>query len=86
MIMSNYRWCGIGLLFFAVAIGDAGLASAQDDPAVQFSPTLNPTLADGNGVWSYGYENFPLPNPFTPLPAPIPVGASTHGRCRPSAK
>src|SRR6185295_16406791 len=44
------------------------LALAQYDPATQFSPINNP-----NGVWKYGFENFPLPNPFNPLTVPGPV-------------
>lgn len=49
MTTSNFRWCGIGFLFLAIAVGDAGFAAAQDDPAAQFSSTLNPALADGSG-------------------------------------
>ena len=75
MTSSVYRQCGIGLLFLAIAIGSAGLASAQDDPATQFSATSNPTPPVANGFWSYGYENVPLPQPFNSLilPGPVPV-------------
>ena len=48
--------------FSAVALCTTSLSAGPYDPAAQFSPAANP-----NGVWSYGYENFPLSNPFTLL-------------------
>ena len=39
-----------------------------------FSPASNSTPADGNGAWSYGYENFPIPNAFNLLTIPAPIG------------
>jgi len=54
--------------FFVLLFAAPPLALAQNDPAVQFSPINNP-----NGVWKYGYENFPLPNPFNLLTLPGPV-------------
>ena len=48
----------------ALVVGTARLASAQYDPSLQFSPTLNP-----NGVWSYGFETVPLGSPFNLLTA-----------------
>ncbi len=53
----------------ALVVGTARLASAQYDPSLMFSPTLNP-----NGVWSYGFETVPLGSPFNlfTLSAPIP--------------
>jgi hypothetical protein len=55
-------------LFLIWMAGVARVALAQGDPAAQFSPINNP-----NGVWSYGYENVPLPSPFTLLTVPGPV-------------
>src|SRR5271157_3605664 len=75
MTAPSYRMWGVGFLFLAIGIGTAGKAVAQNDPAAQFSAVSNPTPANG-GFWSYGYENFPLPNPFNvaPIPVAIPPG------------
>ena len=55
----------------ALVVGTARLASAQYDPSLMFSPTINP-----NGVWSYGFETVPLGSPFNLLPAPVPIPSS----------
>jgi hypothetical protein len=57
-------------MLLGLLVGTARLASAQYDPSLQFSPTLNP-----NGVWSYGYESVPLGSPFNLLTLPLPVPA-----------
>jgi hypothetical protein len=67
MIPPVSRICRVVLLL-VLAVGPATRASAQGDPAAQFSPVANP-----NGVWSYGYENVPLPNTFNLLTLPGPV-------------
>jgi hypothetical protein len=56
-------------LFLILVVGETRLVSAQGDPSLQFSPVANP-----NGDWKYGYENFPLPNPFNLLTMPGAVG------------
>lgn len=72
MFSTSVRWAIAVGFFFAIFVSTAGRAAAQNDPAAQFSPVLNPVpIADG--FWSYGYENFPLPNPFLPLTVPIAV-------------
>jgi hypothetical protein len=75
MTAHNCRMWGVGFLFLAIGIGIAGKAVAQNDPAAQFSAVSNPTPAN-DGFWGYGYENFPLPNPFNvaPIPVAIPPG------------
>ncbi len=74
MNTSSCRQFGIGVLYLAIAVGSVGSVLAQNDPAAQFSPVLNP-VPISDGTWSYGYENFPLPNPFNPLPVsgPVPI-------------
>ncbi len=57
-------------VLLGLVVGTARLASAQYDPSLQFSPTLNP-----NGVWSYGYESVPIGSPFNLLTLPAPVPA-----------
>jgi hypothetical protein len=51
-----------------LALGVAGLASAQFDPSAQFSPVLNPS-----GVWTYGFETVPLGSTFNVLTAAVPI-------------
>jgi hypothetical protein len=72
--LSSRMWC-VSFLFLAIVIGTSGKVVAQNDPAAQFSAVSNPAPANG-GLWSYGFENFPLPNPFNvaPLPLAIPPG------------
>jgi hypothetical protein len=72
MIPSKCRIGSILLLALAFVPGAPKLASAQNDPAAQFSPINNPDPVP-NGVWRYGFENFPLPNPFNLLTLPGPV-------------
>ncbi len=72
MVLSSFRNFSIVLFTLATVVGSACPASAQNDPAAQFSPVLNPAPAIG-GTWSYGYENFPLPNPFNLAPVPVSV-------------
>lgn len=55
----------------ALVICPATLLAGPFDPATQFSAVANP-----NGVWSYGYEEFPLPNPFGLLTLAVPVTAT----------
>jgi hypothetical protein len=64
MITMVSRICGVALLI-ALTIYPATRASAQGDPAARFSPAANP-----NGVWTYGFEFFPLPAPFSLVTAP----------------
>ena len=52
----------------ALVVGTARLASAQYDPSLMFSPTINP-----NGIWSYGFESVPLGSAFNLLLAPVPI-------------
>ncbi|MGA9451651.1 MAG: PEP-CTERM sorting domain-containing protein [Verrucomicrobiia bacterium] len=51
-----------------MVVGTARLASAQYDPSLMFSPTINP-----NGVWSYGLETVPLGSTFNLLADPVPI-------------
>ncbi len=55
-------------VLLGLVVGTAWLASAQFDPAAQFSPTANP-----NGVWTYGFESVPLGSPFNLLTTPVPI-------------
>ncbi len=57
-------------MLLGLLVGTARVASAQYDPSLMFSPTLNP-----NGVWSYGYESVPISSPFNLLTLPLPVPA-----------
>src|SRR5271167_1829522 len=67
MSSSNCRNLSIVSLILTSVVGSARLASALNDPAVQFSPTSNPNPVAG-GVWSYGYDNYtPPPGPFNLL-------------------
>jgi PEP-CTERM motif len=75
MIPCKCRNWSIVPLVFASMMGAARIASAQNDPSAQFSPVNNPNPVP-NGVWSYGYENFPLPNPFNLLTLPGPVATT----------
>jgi hypothetical protein len=72
MISSKCRSWSIVPLVLASLMGAAKIASAQNDPSAQFSPINNPNPVP-NGVWKYGFENFPLPNPFNLLTLPGPV-------------
>ena len=51
MTTSNFRWCGIGFLFLAIAVGDAGFAAAQADPGgtslIASAPKRKRCLAQG---------------------------------------
>jgi len=53
-----------------LVVGTAPLASAQFDPSLQFSSVANP-----NGVWSYGFESVPLGSPFALLTLPLAVSS-----------
>jgi len=75
MTLSNSQNCTLAPLILATVLGTAGLAAAQNDPAVQFSPVFNPNPLPV-GVWSYGYYNFPLvpaSNPCFLLTLPGPI-------------
>jgi hypothetical protein len=52
----------------ALMLNSAALATAQFDPAAQFSPVANP-----NVPWSYGFESVPLGSPFKLLILPVAV-------------
>jgi hypothetical protein len=67
MSSSNFRTFSIISLTLAMVIGSAGMASAQFDPATDFTLASNPIPS---AVWSYGYENTPLPNPYNLLTLP----------------
>ena len=71
MVLSSFRNFSIVLFTLATVVGSAWPASAQIDPAAQFSPVANPNSLP-TGTWSYGYENVPLPNTFNLLTVPVP--------------
>ncbi len=79
MRSSNLRHFSILVLSLAMSIGSAWLVAGPIDPAMQFSPTTNPNPL-ATGTWSYGYENFPLPNAFNLLTLPGSIGPLDYWR------